>query len=83
MKKLIIKIMGLYIPSDQLSAFREVEHTDRQLQESDLDLGIGTKARTALVALEDDSLTESQISDFYRYVCVLQTAKCNVTLCNQ
>lgn len=71
MKKLIKKIMALYIPAAELSSFRNVEHTDRALQVSDMDLGIGTKARTSLVALEDDTLSEAQVADFYRYVVVM------------
>lgn len=63
MVKLIKKIMLIYCPVEAVDDFQTYDHTHRPQQLDDLDLSIGNRARTTLISLEEDDITQADVSD--------------------
>lgn len=60
----------MYLPPDIVTSegYKDVDHVDRDLQVSDLDLSIGTRCRSLLVSLEEESMSPQDVQEFFGFV---------------
>lgn len=57
----------MYLPPQQIATshnYRTMDHCNREVQLSDLDLSIGTRCRSSLIDLEEEALTQREVTEF-------------------